>query len=38
MNYRKIIAKLKLGLPLTKRENAVYELFIKGVAIGEGGK
>lgn len=29
MNYRKIIAKLKLGLPLTKREKAVYELFIK---------
>ena len=29
MNYKKIIAKVALGLPLTKRENAVYELFIK---------
>lgn len=29
MNYKRILAKVALGLPLTKRENAVYELFIK---------
>lgn len=26
---KRILAKVALGLPLTKRENAVYELFIK---------
>lgn len=27
--HRKIIAKIALGLPLTKKEQAVYELIIK---------
>ena len=28
--HRKIIAKIALGLPLTKKEIAVYELIIRG--------
>ena len=28
--HKKILAKIALGLPLTKKEQAVYELFIRG--------
>ena len=28
--HRKIIAKIALGLPLTKKEQAGYELIIRG--------
>ena len=27
--HKKILAKIALGLPLTKKEQAVYELFIR---------
>lgn len=28
--HKKILAKIALGLPLTKKEQAVYELIIRG--------